>query len=58
MEPDDHRMASRGGNKEDGLGSEEDASTNRARLRLVLATFTLVVVLALIVIGIVRIVQA
>ena len=58
MEPDDHRTATGGGNTGDGLGSEKGVSTRRARLRWALAAFTLIVVLALIVIGVVRIVQS
>jgi hypothetical protein len=58
MEPDDHRTATEGGDTEDGLGWEKGASTKRARLRLALAAFTLIVVLALIVIGVVRIAQS
>ena len=58
MEPDDHRTATEGGDTGDGLlGSEKGASTRRARLRWALAAFTLIVVVALIAIGIVRIVQ-
>ena len=58
MEPDDHRTASGGGGTEEGLGSEERGSIGRARLRWALAASTLIVVLALIVIGVVRIVQS
>jgi hypothetical protein len=58
MERDDHRTAAGGGDTEDGLGSEKSMSTRRARLRWALAAVTLIVVLALIVIGIIRIVQS
>jgi hypothetical protein len=58
MEPDDHRTAAGCGDRRDGLGSEKGLSTRRARLRWALAAFTLIVVLALIVIGVVRIVQS
>ena len=57
MEPDDHRTATEG-DTGDGLGSDKGASTRRARLRWALAAFTLIVVVALIAIGIVRIVQS
>lgn len=58
MEPDDRRTATGDGGTGDGLGSEKGVSTRRARLRWALAAFTLIVVLALIVIGVVRIVQS
>jgi len=58
MEPDDYRTAAGGGDTGDGLGSEKGVSTRRARLRWALAAFTLIAVLALIVIGVVRIVQS
>jgi hypothetical protein len=57
MEPHDHRTATGSGDTGDGLGSEKGASTRQARLRWALAAFTLIVVVALIAIGIVRIVQ-
>ena len=58
MEPDEHGMATRSGDTQDGPGPQEGESTRRARLRWALAASTLIVVLALIVIGVVRIVQS
>ena len=58
MAQDDDRMSPDDGDTEDGLGPADRTARQRSLLRAALVTLTLVVVVALIAIGIVRIVQS
>jgi flagellar biogenesis protein FliO len=58
MEPDDGRTSSDNSGTEPGLAQAERTARRRARLRLALMTLALVAVIALIAIGIVRILQS
>jgi hypothetical protein len=58
MAPDDDRMSPDDGDTERGLAPAERAARQRSVLRVALVTLALVAVLALIAVGIVRIVQS